>query len=106
MLLATQNHYIHICPFPKSLPHFFIKLVPNRFLAINALTSDLVVILRGGSGTLSELQLAWEYGKDVMIYLGEANVGGKTSEALQKDFPDAKIGGDEQELRALKRHKK
>jgi hypothetical protein len=42
-----------------------------------------------------------------MIYLGEGNVRGKTSEALPKDFPDAKIGGDEQELRAwLKRYKK
>jgi SLOG cluster4 family len=38
---------------------------------INALTADLVVILPGGSGTLSELQLAWEYGKDIMIFVGE-----------------------------------
>jgi predicted Rossmann-fold nucleotide-binding protein len=30
---------------------------------INALTADLVVILPGGAGTLSELQLAFEYGK-------------------------------------------
>jgi predicted Rossmann-fold nucleotide-binding protein len=27
--------------------------------------ADLVVILPGGSGTLSELQLAWEYGKEI-----------------------------------------
>jgi predicted Rossmann-fold nucleotide-binding protein len=66
---------------------------------INALTADLVVILPGGSGTLSELELAWEYGKDIMIYLREGNVGGKTSEDLQKDFPDVEIGANEQELR-------
>jgi hypothetical protein len=67
----------------------------------------VVCSLRGGSGTLSELQLACEHGNDIMIYLGEGNVRGETSEALPKDFPDAKIGGDEQELRAwLKRYKK
>ena len=66
---------------------------------INALTADLVVILPGGSGTLSELELAWEYGKDIMIFVGKANVGGKTSEDLRKDFPDIEIGGNEQELR-------
>src|SRR5205823_8468532 len=37
---------------------------------INALTADLVVILPGGSGTFSELELAWEYGKDIMIFVG------------------------------------
>jgi len=45
---------------------------------INALTADSVVILPGGSGTLSELQLAWEYGKDIIIFVGKGNVGGKT----------------------------
>ena len=66
---------------------------------INALTADLVVILPGGSGTLSELQLAWEYGKDIMIYLGEGKVGGKTAGDLRKDFRDIEIAGNEQELR-------
>jgi predicted Rossmann-fold nucleotide-binding protein len=67
---------------------------------INALTADLVVILPGGSGTLSELQLVREYGKDIMIYLGEGNVGGKTSEDLTKDFRGIKIGRNEHELRS------
>lgn len=74
---------------------------------INALTADLVVILPGGSGTLSELQLAWEYGKDIMIYLGEGKVGGKTAGDLRKDFRDIEIGGNERELRSwLKSRKK
>jgi predicted Rossmann-fold nucleotide-binding protein len=73
---------------------------------INALTADLVVILPGGSGTLSELQLASEYGKDIMIYLGEGNVGGKTAEELQKDFPDVEIGRNEQELRSWLKSRK
>jgi predicted Rossmann-fold nucleotide-binding protein len=66
---------------------------------INALTADLVVILPGGSGTLSELQLAWEYGKDIMIYLAEGKVEGKTAGDLRKDFRDIEIAGNEQELR-------
>ncbi len=72
---------------------------------INALTADLVVILPGGSGTLSELQLAWEYGKDIMIFVGKGNVGGKTSGELAKDFRGIEIGSNEQELRSwLKSH--
>ncbi len=74
---------------------------------INALTADLVVILPGGAGTLSELQLASEYGKDIMIFVGEGNVGGKTPEDLAKDFRGIEIGRNEQELRSwLKSHKK
>jgi predicted Rossmann-fold nucleotide-binding protein len=74
---------------------------------INALTADLVVILPGGSGTLSELQLAWEYGKDVMIFIGEGKVGGKTLKELTKDFRGTEIGRTEQELRSwLKSRKK
>jgi predicted Rossmann-fold nucleotide-binding protein len=49
---------------------------------INILTSDLIVILPGGSGTLSELKLANEYGSRIMIFLGKA---GKIDE---KSFVD------------------
>jgi predicted Rossmann-fold nucleotide-binding protein len=67
---------------------------------INALTADLVVILPGGEGTLSELQLASEYGKDILIFVGKGNVGGKTAEELTKEFRGIKIGENEQELRS------
>jgi predicted Rossmann-fold nucleotide-binding protein len=54
---------------------------------INALSSDFIVVLPGGSGTLSELQLAWEYRKDVMIYLGnDGNVDGQTPMQLKAKF--------------------
>ena len=66
---------------------------------INALTADLVVILPGGSGTFSELQLAWEYGKDIMLYVGKGNVGGKKPDRLTEDFPGIKVGSSEQQLR-------
>jgi predicted Rossmann-fold nucleotide-binding protein len=73
---------------------------------INALTADLVVILPGGLGTLSELQLACEYGKDTMIFVGEGNVGGKTAEELTKDFGGIEIGRNEQELRSWLKSRK
>jgi SLOG cluster4 family len=67
---------------------------------INALTANLVVILPGGAGTLSELQLASEYGKDIMIFVGEGKLGGKTPEQLTKDFGGVEIGRNEMELRS------
>jgi SLOG cluster4 family len=66
---------------------------------INALTADLVVILPGGAGTLSELQLASEYSKDIMIFVGKGNVGGKTAKDLTKEFRRIEIGRNEQDLR-------
>ena len=59
---------------------------------INALTSDLVVVLPGDEGTHSELQLAWEYDKEIMIFLGKGNVHGKTAEKLMKEFQGITIG--------------
>ena len=70
---------------------------------INALTSDLLVILPGGAGTLSELQLAWEYGNDIMIYLGDhGTVGGMRPERLHEKFNGEKVvvGHDKNQLRA------
>ncbi len=64
------------------------------------MTADLVVILPGGPGTLSELQLAYEYGKDIMIFVGEGNVGEKTPGDLTKDFRGIEIGNSKQELRS------
>ena len=65
---------------------------------INALTSDLVAVLPGGNGTLSELQLAWEYGKKIIIYLGKGQVGGKTSQELVKEFSGLKVANTTQEF--------
>jgi predicted Rossmann-fold nucleotide-binding protein len=73
---------------------------------INALTADLVVILPGGAGTLSELKLASEYGKDIMIFVGEGKIGGKTPEELTKDFGGIEIGRNEMELRSWLKSRK
>lgn len=68
---------------------------------IKALTSDLVVVLPGGSGTLSELQLAWEYEKEIMLYLGKnGKVDGQTPKQLKAKFSGDKIvvGDNETQL--------
>jgi predicted Rossmann-fold nucleotide-binding protein len=59
---------------------------------INALTSDLIVVLPGGSGTFSELQLAWEYSRDIMLFLGRDKVNGKDAEQLKHEFAGIKSG--------------
>jgi predicted Rossmann-fold nucleotide-binding protein len=53
---------------------------------INVLTSDVVVVLPGGTGTASEAQLAVHYRRPVVAYLtSRADVPGLPSEVLQTD---------------------
>jgi predicted Rossmann-fold nucleotide-binding protein len=59
---------------------------------INALTSDLVVVLPGEEGTYSELKLAWQYHKDIMIFLGEGKLWKKTTEELVSNFQGISVG--------------
>ena len=68
---------------------------------INALTADYVVVLPGGAGTLSELQLAWEYGN-----LGEGDVAGRTAEELTRDFGGIEVARSERELRSWLKSRK
>ena len=54
---------------------------------INILTSDLIVILPGGIGTLSELRLAYEYDKPTAVFLGvDGPVGRKGAEQIKTEF--------------------
>ena len=59
---------------------------------INVLTSDAVVALPGGFGTLSEVHLTLQYGKPVILYLGEPAAGwtidGKSARELHEESPD------------------
>jgi predicted Rossmann-fold nucleotide-binding protein len=76
---------------------------------INALSSDLVVVLPGGSGTFSEMQLAWEYEKHIMVYLGtHGKVGGKSSADLRNVFlgEQVRIGNSKVELERWLREKR
>jgi predicted Rossmann-fold nucleotide-binding protein len=66
---------------------------------INALTSDLIVILPGGSGTFSELRLAWEYEKDIFIFLGGGDLDGKKPAQLKNEFSGITVGDTNVQLK-------
>jgi predicted Rossmann-fold nucleotide-binding protein len=56
---------------------------------INILTSDLIIFLPGGDGTLSELQLAIQYTKPILLYLGQGTIGKtapKNASQLEEKF--------------------
>ena len=54
---------------------------------INVLTADLVVGLPGGSGTLSEIELAIEYEVPLIFYTGSENIHGKSPQEFLNDYP-------------------
>lgn len=58
---------------------------------INALTSDIAVILPGGRGTSSEVELALEYGTPVVFFLGDGKVGDRDASYYQENYPSCKI---------------
>jgi uncharacterized protein (TIGR00725 family) len=49
---------------------------------INVLTPDLVVVLPGGPGTLSEIVLAVEYERPLVLWLGKGTVDGLTAREI------------------------
>jgi uncharacterized protein (TIGR00725 family) len=55
---------------------------------INVLTSDVTVVLPGGSGTQSELELAVEYGWPIILFLGDQKVSKFTAAELVKKYPN------------------
>ncbi|MDX1512557.1 MAG: hypothetical protein R3174_02335 [Gammaproteobacteria bacterium] len=67
---------------------------------INVLTSDVVLVLPGGSGTLSELELAAQYAwTPVLLFLGRHRVGGLTAdEIVAQKHADAGLVEDEGDL--------
>jgi predicted Rossmann-fold nucleotide-binding protein len=66
---------------------------------INILTSDAIIFLPGGSGTFSELQLAWEYDKPILIFLGAyGSINGKAAQQIMAEFTDITVADTEDEL--------
>lgn len=52
---------------------------------VNVLTAHALVVLPGGSGTLSELRLRAQYGRDAWLWLGGRSVGGFSADELLGD---------------------
>ena len=53
---------------------------------INVLTSDVVVVLPGGSGTRSEFDLAIQYGRPTILFLGQHKLDNSTADELKKQY--------------------
>jgi predicted Rossmann-fold nucleotide-binding protein len=53
---------------------------------INVLTSQAVVVLPGGDGTASELELALEYDRPVILFIGKETVAGANAETLKHRY--------------------
>lgn len=52
---------------------------------VNVLTAHALVVLPGSSGTLSEVRLRAQYGRDSWLWLGGRTVGGFSAEELSSD---------------------
>jgi hypothetical protein len=66
---------------------------------INVLTSEKIVVLPGGEGTFTELQLAREYGRPICLYLGiSGKVDGKTLEQLREEYSGVHSAQNTEEL--------
>jgi hypothetical protein len=66
---------------------------------INILTSDAIIFLPGGSGTFSELRLAWEYDKPILIFLGAyGSINGKGAEQIKAEFTGITVADAEHGL--------
>lgn len=69
---------------------------------INVLTSDVVVVLPGGGGTLSEFELACRYGWPAILFLGGERLGGRHIEDLLADAPAGVVSAEDPETLAAR----
>ena len=68
---------------------------------INVLTSDVIVALPGSAGTLSEVELALEYERPIILFLGKESVNGRKASDLIQDAASAvRIADDLGQLEA------
>ena len=63
--------------------------------SIIASSADAVIAIGGGSGTLSEIALAWQYGKPIVVIRGLPGIGDRfIGEALDDRRADTILGAD------------
>ena len=60
---------------------------PDSRNHINVLTAHALVFLPGGPGTESELELAVEYGRTAILFIGSERVNGRSASQLTKAYP-------------------
>jgi uncharacterized protein (TIGR00725 family) len=71
---------------------------------INVLSSDAIVIFPGDTGTMAELELAIEYQKPVVLFLGGGKLGNHAADQLVERFkPALHSAGTVDELEKLLR---
>jgi hypothetical protein len=58
---------------------------------INVLTADVAIVLPGGSGTVSEVELALEYETPLIFYLGDQKVGALVASDFLKRYPGRRV---------------
>jgi len=70
--------------------------------SINVLSSDLVVVLPGGPGTRTELELALEFGRPVVLFLGRDGTvdGRRAGELVGGGTPGLEAAEDQHALRS------
>ncbi len=69
---------------------------------INVLTANVVIALPGGGGTASEVELAMEYKRPLILYIGKQTINGKSAESWQNENLDSdnfRIAKKENELK-------
>jgi predicted Rossmann-fold nucleotide-binding protein len=55
---------------------------------INVLTADVLIVLPGSAGTLSEVRLRVEYGRPAILFLGRETVDGKHADRIRAESQD------------------
>jgi len=69
---------------------------------VNVLTADVVVVLPGGAGTRSELELAVRYGRPVVVFIGSEEVDDLNAAKVAARFRDSvELRGDAAGLEAI-----
>lgn len=97
----VQNRYVEI-PIKTHLPLSGTK--GQDFLSrnhINVLTADAVIMLPGDEGTKTELELALQYGRPTILFLGENRLNGLSASELQdRHGQRLLVAANEEELRS------
>ncbi len=77
---STPNQWVEL-PIYTHLPVSGVRgKSPASRNHINVLTSDVLIVLPGGAGTLSEVVLRIEYGLPVILFVGANKIGGHSPE--------------------------